>query len=39
MANGYTGVIAGEYPYSAWKIFFLVVSIVVVLFVLMYVAG
>jgi predicted RNA-binding Zn-ribbon protein involved in translation (DUF1610 family) len=39
VANGYTGVIAGNYPYSAWKIFFLVVAIVVVVFVLMYVSG
>ncbi|HYN06749.1 MAG TPA: hypothetical protein VES67_05100 [Vicinamibacterales bacterium] len=37
VANGYTGVIAGRYPYSAWKIFFLVVVIAIVLIVLMYV--
>jgi len=38
VANGYTGKIAGDYPYSGWKIFFLVAAIVVVLFVLIYAA-
>jgi hypothetical protein len=36
VANGYTGKIAGEYPYSAWKIFFLVVLAVIVGIVLLY---
>jgi hypothetical protein len=36
VANGYTGVIAGDYPYSMWKIFFLVVVIVMVGIVLLY---
>ena len=39
VANGYTGMIAGRYPYSAWKIFFLIVTIAIVLFVLLYAAG
>jgi len=30
VANGYTGAIAGEYPYSAWKIFFLIVAALIV---------
>jgi hypothetical protein len=30
LVNGYTGEIAGERPYSFWKIFFLVVAILVV---------
>jgi hypothetical protein len=38
ITNGYTGVIAGDRPYSAWKIFFLVVTILIVVFVLAYVA-
>ena len=38
VANGYTGKIAGDYPYSGWKIFFLVAAIVIVLLVLMYAA-
>jgi hypothetical protein len=38
VANGYTGKIAGDYPYSGWKIFFLVAAIVIVLFVLIYAA-
>ena len=36
VANGYTGVIAGQRPYSAWKIFFLVVAILIVVLVLAY---
>ena len=36
VANGYTGAIAGNYPYSAWKIFFLVVAILIVLLVVIY---
>jgi predicted RNA-binding Zn-ribbon protein involved in translation (DUF1610 family) len=39
VANGYTGVIAGRYPYSGWKIFFLIVAIVVFVLVLMYASG
>jgi len=38
VANGYTGKVAGDYPYSGWKIFFLVAAIVIVLFVLIYAA-
>ena len=38
VANGYTGTIAGDYPYSAWKIFFLVAAIVIVVLVLLYAA-
>jgi predicted RNA-binding Zn-ribbon protein involved in translation (DUF1610 family) len=29
IANGYTGKIAGKYPYSAWKIFFLIVAAII----------
>ena len=39
IANGYTGVIAGHYPYSAWKILFLIVTILIVLFIVMYASG
>jgi hypothetical protein len=39
VANGYTGVIAGNYPYSAWKIFLLVVTILMVVLIVMYAAG
>jgi len=36
IANGVTGRIAGQYPKSFWKVFFLVVAIIaLVLFVLM----
>jgi len=31
IANGYTGVIAGKYPKSAWKIFFAVVAVLLVI--------
>lgn len=31
VANGYTGAIAGRYPKSAWKIFFLIATILLVL--------
>jgi len=34
VANGYTGVLAGQYPKSGWKIFFLVLFILFVLFLL-----
>jgi hypothetical protein len=30
VANGYTGEIAGKYPYSAWKILFLVLLVLIV---------
>jgi len=36
VANGYTGAIAGEYPYSAWKIFFLIVAALIVGIFLLY---
>lgn len=39
LANGYTGVLAGERPYSAWKIFFAAVGGALALLVLMYVLG
>ena len=39
VANGYTGIIAGQYPYSAWKIFFLVVAILIVVLIFIYAAG
>jgi len=29
IVNGYTGKIAGRYPYSWWKIFFLIVAAIV----------
>jgi len=35
VANGYTGVLAGRYPKSGWKIFFAVLA---VLFVIMIIA-
>jgi hypothetical protein len=31
IANGYTGVIAGKYPKSAWKIFFAVMAVLLVI--------
>jgi hypothetical protein len=31
IANGYTGVIAGAYPKSAWKIFFVVMAVLLVI--------
>ncbi|MCX6551279.1 MAG: zinc ribbon domain-containing protein [Acidobacteria bacterium] len=31
VANGYTGVIAGRYPKSAWKIFFVVMAVLLVI--------
>jgi Zn finger protein HypA/HybF involved in hydrogenase expression len=31
IANGYTGIIAGRYPKSAWKIFFVALAILVVI--------
>ena len=39
LANGYTGALAGERPYSAWKIFFAVLAGVLALLVLLYVLG
>ena len=39
LANGYTGALAGERPYSAWKIFFAVLAGVIALLVLLYVLG
>lgn len=39
LGNGYTGEIAGERPYSAWKIFFAVLAGVIGLLVLLYVMG
>ena len=35
VANGYTGIIAGRYPYSAWKIFFLVVAALIALAIIL----
>ncbi len=39
LANGYTGQLAGERPYSAWKIFFAVLGAVVGLLVMLLVLG
>jgi hypothetical protein len=39
LGNGYTGQIAGERPYSAWKIFFAVVAALAVFLVVVYVLG
>ena len=39
VANGYTGAMAGRYPYSAWKIFFLIVTALIILFIVMYASG
>jgi hypothetical protein len=39
LANGYTGQIAGERPYSAWKIFFAVVAAAVAVMALLYALG
>lgn len=39
LANGYTGELAGERPYSVWKIFFAVMGAVLALMVLLYVFG
>jgi hypothetical protein len=38
VANGHTGAIAGQHPYSAWKIFFLVMTLLILVLVLIYVA-
>lgn len=39
LANGYTGELAGERPYSAWKIFFAVLGGVLVLLLMLLVLG
>lgn len=39
LVNGYSGKIAGDHPLSAWKVFFLVVVILIVALVLISVAG
>ena len=39
LANGYTGALAGERPYSAWKIFFAVLGGVLVLLLMLLVLG
>ena len=39
LGNGYTGEIAGERPYSAWKIIFAVMAGVMALLVLLYLFG
>ncbi|KRG42240.1 hypothetical protein ARC78_09870 [Stenotrophomonas pictorum JCM 9942] len=39
LANGYTGEIAGERPYSAWKIFFAAVTAALAVMALLYVLG
>jgi hypothetical protein len=39
VVNGYTGQISGDRPYSFWKIFFLVVGILIALLVFSLVAG
>ncbi len=35
IANGVTGRIAGQYPKSFWKVFFLVVGIIIFLLILL----
>ena len=35
IANGYTGVLAGRYPKSAWKIFFAVLAVLLVILAIM----
>lgn len=39
LANGYTGALAGERPYSAWKIFFAVLGAVLALLLMLVVLG
>ena len=39
VVNGYTGAIAGDRPYSFWKIFFLVIGILLVILIIAMVAG
>jgi hypothetical protein len=40
LVNGYTGKIAGRYPYSPWKVLFLILAIVVgIVLVLMFQEG
>jgi Zn finger protein HypA/HybF involved in hydrogenase expression len=34
VANGYTGVLAGRYPKSAWKIFFAVLALLIVILII-----
>jgi hypothetical protein len=35
VANGYTGVLAGRYPKSTWKIFFAVLAVLLVILAIM----
>jgi hypothetical protein len=39
LVNGYSGKIAGDYPLSWWKVFFLIVVIVIVGLILISIAG
>ena len=39
VVNGYTGVMAGQYPKSAWKIFFLALAILIVVVIFLLLAG
>ncbi|HEY0874302.1 MAG TPA: hypothetical protein VGD94_12585 [Vicinamibacterales bacterium] len=39
LVNGYSGTIAGDYPYSPWKVFFLIVVIVIGAVILFSIAG
>lgn len=39
LVNGYSGKIAGDYPYSPWKVFFLIVVIVIGAVILFSIAG
>ena len=34
VANGYTGVLAGRYPKSAWKIFFAVLAVLIAVMII-----
>jgi hypothetical protein len=36
VVNGYTGTIAGRYPKSAWKIFFLIVLALLIVLLVLY---
>ena len=39
VVNGYTGTMDGEYPKSAWKIFFAVLAVIIVFLVIAYLDG
>ena len=35
LVNGYTGRMAGQYPKSPWKVFFLVIGIIIFVLILL----